>query len=192
MLAVVLSAYLTTAGGSLATTDAVATYDVTRQMLEHGTVALSSDIVGNDAYQGQDGRLYSPFGLLQSLWNIPFYGAGRLASSLPPLRRASPVMVTKATVALGNAVAAALCVWIVWWLAWSVSDGCARTASVAAFLAGVRHVAVAVQQVRLQRAHRRLPGHVERVRLDASLCLPRGAMGMGRGHGVRTGDPDAT
>ena len=119
----------------MATTDAVATYEVTRQMLERGTVALPSDVVGNDAYRGPDGRLYSPFGLLQSLWNIPFYGAGRLASSLPPLRRASPVMVTKATVALGNAAAAALCVWVVWWLAWSVTGGRARTASLAALLA---------------------------------------------------------
>ena len=135
ILVFILAAYLTTAGGSLATTDAVATYEVTRQMLERGTVALSSDVVGNDAYRGPDGRLYSPFGLLQSLWNVPFYYAGRLASSLPPLRRASPVMVTKATVALGNAVAAALCVWAVWWLAWSVTGGSARTASLAALLA---------------------------------------------------------
>jgi hypothetical protein len=135
VLALALSAYLTTAGGSLATTDAVATYEVTRQMLERGTLALSSDVVGNDAYRGPDGRLYSPFGLLQSLWNIPFYGAGRLASAVPPLRRVSPVMVTKAAVALGNAVAAALCVWLVWWLAWSTTGGDGRTASLAALLA---------------------------------------------------------
>lgn len=135
VLACVLTTYLTTAGGSLATTDAVATYDLTRQILERGTVALSSDVVGNDAFRGPDGRLYSPFGLLQSIWNIPFYAAGRLALSLPPLRRASPIMVTKATVALGNALAAALCVWVVWWLAWSVAGGRVRTASLAALLA---------------------------------------------------------
>lgn len=135
VLALALIVYLTTAGGSLATTDAVATYEVTRQIVEHGTVALPSDLVGNDAFRGPDGRSYSPFGLLQSIWNIPFYGAGRSASALPALRQLPPGMLTKATVALGNAVAAALCVWAVWCLTWSVTGGRARTACGAALLA---------------------------------------------------------
>jgi hypothetical protein len=135
VLALVLAVYLTTAGGSLATTDAVATYEVTRQLVEQRTVALPADIVGNEAFKGPDGRLYSPFGLLQSVWNVPFYGTGLLVAALPPFRAMSPVMLTKATVALGNAVAAALCVWTVWWLAWSVSGRHPGTATTAALLA---------------------------------------------------------
>jgi hypothetical protein len=134
-----LLAYLTTAGGSLATTDAVATYEVTRQIVERGSVALPSDVVGNDAFRGPDGRLYSPFGLLQSIWNLPFYAAGRLAWALPPLRRTSPVMLTKAAVALGNAVTAALCVSVVWWLAWSASGRRARAATLALFALAASH-----------------------------------------------------
>jgi len=115
--ALALVVYLATAGGSLGTTDAVATYDVTRQIVTAGTVALSSDVVGNDAYVGADGRHYSPFGLLQSLWNIPFYMAGRAAAHVLPVRSINPEMLSKAAVALGNAWAAALCVWFTWLLA---------------------------------------------------------------------------
>ncbi|MCX6537585.1 MAG: glycosyltransferase family 39 protein [Acidobacteria bacterium] len=131
--ALALTVYVGTAGGSLATTDAVAAYDVTRQIVEHGTVALSSDVVGNLAYLGPDGRQYSPFGLLQSIWNVPFYLAGRAAASVLPTRSISIEMLTKASVALGNAWAAALVVWLTWLLAGWLS-GSARTATTAAWI----------------------------------------------------------
>jgi hypothetical protein len=130
-----LAVYVATAGGSLATTDAAATYDVTRQIVEQGTVALSADLVGNEAFRGPDGRSYSPFGLLQSIWNIPFYLAGRLAAGLPGGRGLPVEVLTKAVVALGNTVAAALCVWLVWLLGWHASGGRARTAVWAALIA---------------------------------------------------------
>ena len=71
-----LGVYFFTAGGSLTTTDAVVAFDVTRNIVEHGTVATSGNLLGMDAFRGVDGRYYSPFGLLQSVYNIPFYVAG--------------------------------------------------------------------------------------------------------------------
>jgi hypothetical protein len=130
-----LTVYLGTAGGSLATTDAVVSYDVTRQLVEHGAVALSSNLVGNEAYRGLDGRYYSPFGLAQSLWNVPFYLTGRAAATLLPRGHLDETMVTKAAVALGNAVAAGICVWLVWLLARRTGAG-ARLAVGTALAAG--------------------------------------------------------
>ena len=130
-----LVAYLLTAGGSLATTDAVVTYDVTRQLVEHRSIALSADLVGNEAYRAADGQYYSPFGILQALWNIPFYLAGRTAHALLPAYGMSLEMVTKATVALGNGCTAALAVWLVWWVAASTVSS-ARGALAAALIAG--------------------------------------------------------
>jgi len=136
LLAAMLAIYVLTAGGSLATSDAVVTYDVTRQMVEHGSVTLSSDLIGNPAYLGQDGRYYSPFGVLQSVWNIPFYLAGRAAHSVVPGGRVSLDMLTKAAVALGNAATAALVVWMVWLTAWT--SGASRQSAVsAAVMAGL-------------------------------------------------------
>jgi len=45
--AAALAGYLATAGGSMATTDAVVAYDLTRQMVDHGTIALSGNLIGN-------------------------------------------------------------------------------------------------------------------------------------------------
>jgi len=135
LFAAMCAAYLTTAGGSLATSDAVVTYDVTRQMVEHHTVALSADLVGNDAYRGADGRFYSPFGILQALWNIPFYLAGRVGYSALPAHTINEELATKAAVALGNSVTAALVVWLVWRLA-GLTTSNARVALAAALAAG--------------------------------------------------------
>ena len=135
VLACALVVYLGTAGGSLATTDAVATYDVTRQIVAAGTVALSGDLVGNEAYLGPDGLHYSPFGLLQSIWNIPFYLVGRAAATVLGPRGLPVESLTKATVALGNAVAAALCVWLIWRITILVTAGGVRVAVGAAAIA---------------------------------------------------------
>jgi hypothetical protein len=123
VLAAALTAYVATAGGSMATTDAVVAYDLTQQMVDRGSVALSGDLIGNPAYRGADGRFYSPFGLAQSIWNVPFYVGGRLASRAlggDPVRQD---MMAKAVVALGNTVPAALCVYVMWLFAtrWGAS-----------------------------------------------------------------------
>ena len=130
--AAALAGYLATAGGSMATTDAVVAYDLTRQMVDHGTIALSGNLIGNLAYQGLDGRFYSPFGLAQSIWNVPFYLAGRLAAhalAWPPDRTE---MATKAAVVLGSAVAAAACVLVVWLFALGLGAGRRAAVAVAA------------------------------------------------------------
>ena len=123
LFAAALAGYVMTAGGSMATTDAVVAYDLTRQMVDHGSIALSGDLIGNPAYQGVDGRFYSPFGLAQSVWNVPFYLAGRLAGRALAADPDKAEMVTKAVVTLGNTVPAALCVFVTWLFArrWSAS-----------------------------------------------------------------------
>jgi len=128
LFATALTGYVTTAGGSMATTDAVVAYDLTRQMVDRGSIALSGNLLGNPAYQGVDGRFYSPFGLAQSIWNAPFYLAGQLAGRALASDPGQAEMVTKATVALGSTVAAALCVYVTWLFAFRW--GAARRAAV--------------------------------------------------------------
>ena len=114
-----LLVYGATAGGSLATTDAVVTYDVTRSLVERGSLALSGNLLGMEAHRGIDGRYYSPFGIAQSVFNVPFYLVGRGAERLIGTKVGKPGAVTKAAVAvaMGNAVAAAGCVWMTFLLA---------------------------------------------------------------------------
>ena len=59
-------------------TDAVVMFDVTQNLVEHQTVAMSSSLLGMEAHRGADGRYYSPFGVAQSLYNVPFYLAAKL------------------------------------------------------------------------------------------------------------------
>ena len=114
LFAFVLLVYGGTAGGSLATTDAVVTYTLTKQIVEHGTVALPGDMLGNAAHRGVDGRYYSPFGLAQSIYNVPFYLAGRQASRLVGDRIGRADAMEKATVALGNCLPMAATAWLIY------------------------------------------------------------------------------
>jgi hypothetical protein len=107
VFALALAVYVLTAGGSLATTDAVVTWDVTKNIVERHTLAMSGNLLGMDAHRGADGRYYSPFGIAQSVYNIPFYLAGQAAGRAWGTRLGSPDTITKAAVALGNTVAAA-------------------------------------------------------------------------------------
>ena len=47
-----LSVYLFTAGGSMTITDAVVMFDVTQNLVEHQTVAMSSSLLGMEAHRG--------------------------------------------------------------------------------------------------------------------------------------------
>ena len=123
--------YLATAGGSLATTDAVVTYEVTRNLLNEGSVALTDGRMVDEALRGVDGRFYSPFGIGQSIYNLPFYVAGSLVAGAIGERFGAPDMLPKAAVALGSAFAAAACVWVVYLFAWRLS-GDSRAAALAA------------------------------------------------------------
>lgn len=106
-----LSVYTFTAGGSLTTTDAVVTYDVTDNLVRHGSIAMSGNLLGMESQRGADGRYYSPFGIGQSLYNIPFYLAGRAAIAATGLRAGRSDSVLKAAVAMGQTLVAAAIVW---------------------------------------------------------------------------------
>jgi hypothetical protein len=111
-IGLVLAAYLFSAGGSLTTTDAVVAFEVTRQLVDHQSLALPRNMLGNEAHRGVDGRYYSPFGITQSIFNVPFFVAGRLAARVTGLSLGRADAIEKATVALGNTVAMAACLWV--------------------------------------------------------------------------------
>jgi hypothetical protein len=117
VLAAALSLYVGTAGGSMATTDAIVAFDVTKGIVERGSVALSGNLLGLESMRGIDGRYYSPFGIAQSIYNIPFYLAGRTAERVLGIHVGGPDTLPKAAVAVGGAVAAALAVWVTYLLA---------------------------------------------------------------------------
>lgn len=119
--ATALCVYVATAGGSLATTDAVFTYEITKSLVTEGSVAASYNVKGAEAHRGVDGRYYSPFGIGQSIFNIPFFIAGQAVRRSLGLTFASPEMLDKAAVALGSTVASAAAVWVVFLFAWRLS-----------------------------------------------------------------------
>lgn len=106
-----LGVYGFSAGGSLTTTDAVVTFDVTRSIVDHGSVAMSGNLLGMEAHRGRDGRYYSPFGIGQSLYNIPFYVSAKALVALTGLRIGKSDTLEKAFVALGQTVVGAAIVW---------------------------------------------------------------------------------
>jgi hypothetical protein len=136
VFAAALCLYLATGGGSMATTDAIVAFDVTKGIVERHSLALSGNLLGFDSMRGPDGRYYSPFGIVQSIYNVPFFVAGRTAQSLAGVRVGGPDTVAKAAVALGGGVAAALAVWATFLLALNLY-GSAREGCMAAGLAGV-------------------------------------------------------
>ena len=103
---------LVTAGGSMTTTDAVIAFDVTQGLLERGSVALSDESPRYEPFRGVDGRYYSPFGIAQSVWNIPFYLGGRAAAAAIGGPIGSRDAIPKAAVALGTVPAVALLAWV--------------------------------------------------------------------------------
>jgi hypothetical protein len=125
-----LTLYGITAGGSLTTTDSVVTFELTRQMVAHGSVALPGDILGKEAERGRDGRYYSPFGLAQAVFNIPFYVAA-VTLERAGVRVGREDSLAKAFVALSSAIAAAAAIWAFYVFAWRLT----RSSSAAARLA---------------------------------------------------------
>jgi hypothetical protein len=103
--------YLFSASGSLTTSDAVVTFDVTRSLVERGTVATSGNLLGMEAFRGADGRYYSPFGIGQSVYNIPFYVAGTTFVRVTAVTAGRPDSIPKAFVALGQVFVGAFIIW---------------------------------------------------------------------------------
>ncbi len=128
--------YVATTGGSLSSSDAVVTFEVTRSLVERHTVALSANILGLEANRGVDGRYYSQYGIGQSLYNVPFYLAGRAIVRVTGLRVGKEDSVLKAAVVMGSAVAAAGTVTMVFLLAW-LMVGHVRASVIAAAACGV-------------------------------------------------------
>jgi hypothetical protein len=128
-----LALYIGTSGGSMATTDAVVTFDVTKGLVERHSLALSGNLLGLESMRGADGRYYSPFGIVPSLYNVPFYLAGRQLRAAVGVGLGSADTLPKAAVTVGGAVAAALVVWATFLLAWRLY-GKARGAFIAAGL----------------------------------------------------------
>ena len=62
VFATAILVYVSTTGGSLTTTDAVVTYQLTQRLVEERTFALP-DEPGRVARRGIDGRFYAPFGI---------------------------------------------------------------------------------------------------------------------------------
>ncbi|HWJ55630.1 MAG TPA: hypothetical protein VNR90_05415, partial [Vicinamibacterales bacterium] len=126
---------LLTAGGSMTTTDAVVAFDLTQSLVDRHSIATSRDLIGNQAYRGVDGRYYSPFGIAQSVWNVPFYLAGRLAAS-QVARPQTAASIPKAVVTLGTVPAVALLAWILYSLVIALGGlptAAARTAVLSVF-----------------------------------------------------------
>jgi hypothetical protein len=114
-----LCVFIATAGGSLTSVDAVITYEVTKSLVSRGSVAF--DHPGLNEHRGIDGRFYSPFGIGQSLYNVPFYVAARVLHRSLHLRIGKSDTIEKAGVALGSAVASAGTVWLVYLFAFRLT-----------------------------------------------------------------------
>ena len=96
-----LCIYISTAGGGLTSVDAVMTYEVTKNLVSHGS--SSFDVVGLNHHRGVDGRYYSPFGIGQSIFDIPFYrGRPRRPASGSACASGRAETLDKSAVALGQ------------------------------------------------------------------------------------------
>ncbi|HET9369113.1 MAG TPA: hypothetical protein VFO19_02655 [Vicinamibacterales bacterium] len=107
-----LLVYVTTAGGSLTSTDAVVTYDVSRNIVDHGSVAMSGNLLGMAWHEGRGGQFYAPFGIGQSIWNVPFYAAAKLFVGVTGVRIGRPDTLHKAAVAMSQTIVCAAIVWV--------------------------------------------------------------------------------
>jgi hypothetical protein len=130
-----LGVYAFTAGGSLTSSDAVVTVDVTRNIVERRTVAMSGNLLGMDAHRGADGRYYAPFGIGQSIYNVPFYLAGKAFVAATGFRAGKADSLPKAFVALAQTLLAATIVWQTYRLCLTVTGGVIPSAMAALTLA---------------------------------------------------------
>ena len=124
-----LVVYSATTGGSMATD--TMSYEVAKNIAEHGSVAMSYNVHDMDAHRGADGRYYSPYGIGHPIYGVPFYWAGKLAERVTGIGIGKPEALRKAFFVLGNAVAGALTVWLTFLFALKLG-GSARAAAATA------------------------------------------------------------
>ena len=136
--AVVFSAvwlvYLTTAGGSLGTGDAVGMYEAAVSIVDRGATDVPPH-QSMPSWRGIDGKYYLPFGIGQSLYDVPFVLIGRTAAALSGITFGDPDTIPKAVVALGSTVTAAAAAAICFLLAWRLSSDARSSLTAAAALA---------------------------------------------------------
>ena len=120
VLLVALAVYVATTGGSMATD--IMSYEVTKNIVDHGTVAMSYNVFQMEAHRGADGRYYAPYGIGHAMYSIPFYAAARLAERATGLALGKPEVLSKAGFVVGSAFASALAVWVVFLFACRMSN----------------------------------------------------------------------
>ena len=133
MLGIVGCVYLTTTGGSFATD--LASYEVTKGLVQRGSFAMSYDVLATEAERGLDGQYYAPVGLAHPVFGIPFYVASRVVQQVAGIRLGKPETLDKAAVVVGSAVAAALCAPLAFLFAWRLTGSMAGSLTAAFGLA---------------------------------------------------------
>jgi hypothetical protein len=113
--------YVTTAGGTLATSDAVAMFAQADAIVTRGAMDVSREN-SSEAWRRDDGRYYLPFGPAQAVYNIPFLLAGRGIATLTGMTLGDPDALPKAAVAMGSTVPAAVAVALGFLIAWRLSS----------------------------------------------------------------------
>jgi hypothetical protein len=112
--------YVTTAGGTLATSDAVAMFAQADAIVTRGEMDVGP-ADSSEAWRGVNGRYYLPFGIAQPLYDIPFLVAGRALSRHLPVALGDPDALPKAAVAMATTIPSAFTVALGFLLAWRLS-----------------------------------------------------------------------
>ena len=96
-----LTAFLSVSSGIIASSDGVTIFNVTQAIVERGEITISGDNVSI----GVGGKLYSRYGIAQSVVAIPLYLLGKLVSSFIPHQ--FTLLTVKGSVSLTNAIVSA-------------------------------------------------------------------------------------
>ncbi len=96
-----LTAFLSVSSGIIASSDGITMFNVTQAIIERGEISVSGDNVAS----GVGGKLYSRYGIAQSIAAIPLYLLGKLVTPFIP----GPfrVLTLKGSVSLTNAIVSA-------------------------------------------------------------------------------------
>ena len=124
--------FITTAGGTMATGDAVAMFEAARSLVDRRAIDVPPH-QSSEQWRGVDGRYYTPFGIGQSLFDVPFLVAGRAASRATGLTLGDPDTIPKAFVAASSTIPAAIAVLFGLLLSWRLSSD-ARSSVLAALV----------------------------------------------------------
>lgn len=108
-----LCIYLLTAGGHIVSEDGTQMYNTARSLVREGGFAIPY----GHTMQGTDGKLYSRYGVGQSLAAVPFYSVGLGLSTFgPALAKENPEFVERFTTSMLNPFLGALAVLVLFHL----------------------------------------------------------------------------